>query len=127
MTRIEETNYRNMDFSNWCRSELNDSHYGLTINDFDCILYNYKNGKLLIAEIKTRGIKNMTRPQQTIFGILDKALKFYTENTLDGENITYLGFYLISLSGTDPSNSDEIIVNSNNYTEDQLKDLLNLC
>lgn len=83
-------------FSNWIRKNLPQSNTGLTVNDLDFVIYNYKTKKLMFIELKTFKAK-VKYAQRCLFQILDKALRLNSK--LIG--IDYQGFHLITFEGND--------------------------
>jgi len=94
MTRREISNTRDLTFSGWIRKNLPDSATGFLVSDLDFILFNYKTKKIMLLEIKTRGIYPKTW-QGKLFNNLDKWIK----NGID-KDWQYLGFYLLRFENT---------------------------
>jgi len=122
MTKAEQTNERNLDFSRWCRKNLKDSKLGLVLCDVDFVFYDYKTNKMMLIETKIFGDDLVDYASRQIFQILNKALKNYKEN-----DFQYLGYHLLSFSCTDPDNSIEIKLDHNKISKKDLIDFLNLC
>lgn len=112
--RLESTGERNLDFSQWLRDHGRPSKKGcdyngielgcFVVNDLDFILWDYTRRMLQLLEVKTNNGK-LTFPQEQFFiPVLDKIVRAGSKSA----GVTYLGFHVLTLSDTTPTNSKEI-------------------
>ena len=139
MTRRENTNQRSLDFSRWIRGNLKNSSNGLIVQDIDWVFVNYFTGYFILLEEKTHrefGSKYTTPAQTVIFKMLNDFLVIATEinktqkkiyNPATKKLYTFQGSFILEfIKGTDPENADNIFVNGQKITKDDLIQLLNL-
>ena len=102
---IDQTGIRDLAFSNWIRENLPNPKQGMTVTDLDFIFNDYKQKKILLAEIKTRNAPIKTHQRKT-FEVLHKALL----KGFKDEDYTYCGTHLIQFENTNPEDG-EIYIN----------------
>jgi hypothetical protein len=93
-TRKEITGIRDLTFSQWIRNNLPDSYTGFTAYDIDFVLQNFKERKVLILEVKSRG-SVMRTGQKILYENLDKWIK---NGIKDGWE--YFGFFFVQFENT---------------------------
>jgi len=94
MTRKEVTGIRSLEFSDWVREKLPDSSTGYSASDLDFILWNWKEKKVMLLEIKTR-MTMLRKGQDMMFRNISRWIK----NGID-EGWEYKGFHLITFENT---------------------------
>ena len=71
MTRKEITGKRDLSFSGWVRENLPDSSCGFSVSDLDFVLWNWKDNKVMLLEVKTRN-KQPGTGQKIMWKKIDK-------------------------------------------------------
>ncbi len=117
-------------FNSWCRLNLRDAQHGLCLSDLDLCAFRWDQGRLALAEVKTRG-GTLPFAQKDLLHVLDQLLAAGAaagpvETARGRRTVDYRGLYLVQLSGTTPENSEQILVNGAPVTKDQLARLLSL-
>mgnify|MGYP000845510105 CR=1 FL=1 len=122
--RQESTGERNLEFSQWLREHGRPSKKGclyegtelgcFVVNDLDFILWDYSRRMLQLLEVKTNSGK-LTFTQEQFFPILDRVIRAGSKPS----GVTYLGFHVLTFSGTTPSNSTVIKWDDKPITKEQ--------
>lgn len=97
MTKPERTYDRPLEFNLWIKDNLPDSNNGFRVSDLDFILYNRKNNRLMLLEVKTR--RGYVEPwQRQLFDLLDSLIKSGTKDY----QVEYLGLHYLIFTGETP-------------------------
>jgi len=114
-------------FNSWMRRNLRDAQDGLAITDLDAVLYDWKSAQLRLLEVKTRGGR-VRFAQRDILNILNNLLasvECWIITARGKRKIRYRGLHLLTLSGTTPDDSQEILLNGVPVTKEELTAWLN--
>jgi len=118
--REEQTFKRDLEFSQWVRHTLRKPSTGFVATDIDFFFQDYKNSKLMLIEVKTRGGDqrwSQKKQFQELDALVKKGAEFYGRD--------YWGLHIIKLSGRTPDDSSEIYLDDKLVTRKQLISFLN--
>ncbi len=121
--RVENSGERNLDFSQWLREHGRPSKAGcfvggidvgcFVVNDLDFILWDYQRRVLQLLEVKTHGAR-LTYSQSQLFPVIDRMIRAGAS----AANVRYLGFHVLHLDGTTPTNSTKITWDDQNISKE---------
>jgi hypothetical protein len=112
--RQEKTGERNLEFSQWIRDHCRPSSKnaclvngvnvsGFVLSDLDFIFYDYNRKMMLLLEVKINNGAVQFSQSDTL-RMLDSALWHGSKKA----GLNYLGWHILRMSGTTPSNSEDI-------------------
>jgi len=120
--RAEQTGERNLEFSQWLRTNCRPSKAGCTVDyvelgcfvafDLDFILFDYKRNLVQLLEVKTRNGRLRWSQRQTLL-MLDKIMT--AGAPLIG--VEYLGLHVLTMDGLEPWTSSRIAWDGQHVTQ----------
>ena len=119
MTRREFSGIRDLTMSGWIRANLPDSKEGFMVSDLDFILYNYREKKCILLEIKTHSTKPKEW-QQRMFQQLAK----WIEKGVDSD--WFFGGYHVVIFENNFFTDGKCWFDDREVSEEELKDLLSM-